>query len=64
MAIVEVKSEKNPDVVYHVNTETGECDCPHYQKRLKEQNAGRVEGDHLYCKHYDGALIILANRGL
>jgi hypothetical protein len=49
MAIIEVASDKNPDVKYEVDAETGTCTCPHYTQRLKAQN--ERDGLGLVCKH-------------
>ena len=47
--IVKVPSDKDPNVQYEVNTVTGTCECPYYQRRLKEENA--KNGTLLVCKH-------------
>lgn len=54
--IVKVGSEKDPNVQYEVNLETGECECPHYQKRLKEENA--KDGGDRHCKHFPTAVAL------
>lgn len=50
MATVEVRSDRNPDVVYEVNTETGECSCPSYTQNLAKKNA--EDGGSRRCKHF------------
>ena len=52
--IVTVQSEKDPNVTYDVNLDTGECSCPHYQRKLKEENA--KDNGTRRCKHYPTAL--------
>mgnify|MGYP001558263213 CR=1 FL=1 len=58
MATVEVKSDRNPDVVYEVDAEAGTCTCPAYTQRLKALNERRAAEvghlqsmDALVCKH-------------
>jgi len=58
MATVEVRSDRNPDVVYEVDAEAGTCSCPHYMQKLRlvnEQKASEpgyiASIDALTCKH-------------
>ncbi len=46
---VEVRSDRNPDVVYEVDAEAGTCTCPHYIQKLRLVN--EAEGKALFCKH-------------
>lgn len=43
MAIIEVKSEKNPDAIYLVDTDAKTCTCPDF--------TGRRVGTGQFCKH-------------
>jgi len=52
MAAIEVRSDRNPDVVYEVDAEAGTCTCPHYTQKLKLIN--EAEGKVLVCKHVLG----------
>lgn len=49
MATIEVRSDRNPDVVYEVDAEAGTCSCPAYTQRLKGSN--ERDGTSLVCKH-------------
>lgn len=60
LVIVKVPSEKNPEILYTVDTETGTCDCPHFQKRLKDENA--ADGGIRVCKHCSRAREYLAKQ--
>ena len=61
MATVEVRSDRNPDVIYEVDVEAGTCTCPHYTQKLKfvNEEKSRAVGyiknlDALVCKHVAG----------
>jgi len=58
--IVEVESEKNPEIRYTVNTETGECTCPHYQLGLKPKV--EADGKRLECKHLRKVMADIAGK--
>jgi hypothetical protein len=52
--MIKIPSEKNPDLYYLVNLDTGECTCPYFTLKLRPEN--EQTGSKLRCKHYVQAL--------
>ena len=46
---IEVASDKNPEILYQVDTEAGTCTCPHWTQKLSFLN--ERDGTSLVCKH-------------
>jgi hypothetical protein len=53
--IVQIPSEKNPDLLYTVDTEAKTCDCPHFTLSLAPKMAN-TPLPRLFCKHLKRAL--------